>query len=54
MEFDFEIIHNAEINHQASDKLSRLPANRSDCTNLEDDTPVMTATLSKQLDFPNN
>lgn len=48
IEFDFEIVHTAGIDHQAADALSRAPMNGSDSTMLENDIHIIVFTRSNK------
>lgn len=51
LEFDYDIVHRAGVNHQAADALSRLPSDRTDKTLLEDDLPLLIVnTINKKMD----
>lgn len=50
LEFDFEIVHEAEIKHRAADAVSGLPTNGSNRTMLEENIAVMAdARKNKQV-----
>lgn len=48
IEFDFYIVHTAEINQQAADALSRLLTNSLDSTMLENEIRAIVVTISKK------
>lgn len=54
MDFDLEIVSRAEIKHQASNILYKLPRYDSDRTMLEDNILVMVVTQANKqaLNFP--
>lgn len=49
--YDFDIVHLAEVKHQAADALSELLTNRADDTELDDELPVVVITDDNAINF---
>lgn len=48
LEYDFHLVHRADIKHQVADSLPRPPTEKTDDSDSNDDTPIMAVTTRAQ------